>query len=166
MWPNRPRLAALPTGPAQKGMLGMGSHDGTSSSGDSSQHGRCPLTMRYLGERPGLWHPADPSGAGPEPRVPSGIAALGKAASQGGRPAALDMGAADPAQRAGSSMPQGCHPVALSKTGFGAQLPGAPALWAAQTESPPSGTASFFSDRLGAALLCPGHLRSTEIQGL
>ena len=166
MWPTPPLLAALPTGPAQRGRLGVGARDGTSASGDSSQHGRCPLTRRCLGERPGLWHLAGPAGAGPGPRVPSGTAAPRKAANQGDQQAAHDMEAADPALRTRSTKLRGCHPAALLRTEFGAQLPGAPALQAALTESLPSGTASVFPDRPRAALLCLGHLQSAEIQGL
>lgn len=124
----------------------MRNHDGTSASEDSSQHGRHSLIKRCLEERLGLWHLADPAGAGIGPRVPSGTAAPRRAANQGDPLAAHDMGEVDPALHAGSAKLQGCHLAARLRIEFEAQLPGVPALWAALTESLPSGTASVSSD--------------------
>lgn len=120
----------------------MGDHDGTSAFEDGSQHGRYSLTKRYLGERPGLWHLAGPAGAGIGPTVPSGTAVPGRGANQGDQLTVHDMEAADPALHAGNAKLQGCHLAAQLRTELGAQLSGAPALWAALTESLPSGTAS------------------------
>lgn len=144
----------------------MGAYDGTCASGDSIQYGRHSLTKRYLGERPALWHPAGPAGAGIGPKVPSGTAVPGRAASQGDQQTAHDTEAAGAALHAGSAKLLGCHPAAQLRTEFAAQLPGAPALWAALTDSLPSGTASVSSDSPGAALPCLEHVRSAEIQGL
>lgn len=144
MWPTPPLLAAHCSGPAQKDMLGEGAPAGTSASEDSSRHGRCSLTKRCLGERPGLWHLAGPAGAGIGPRVPSGTAAPGRAANQVGRLARRDMEGAAAALNAGSARLQGCCPAAQLRTEFGAQPPGAPAL--VVTELLPLGSDSLSCD--------------------
>lgn len=126
-----PAFVVCPTGPSQKGMLAMEALDETSSSRDGSQHGKNCVIKRYLGERPYLWHLADPGGVGIGPWVPSSTVAPVKAATRADQLASHDMEATGPVLHADNARLHSCNPAAQLTAEIAARTAAAPAMSAA-----------------------------------